>query len=203
MKENQNSLFYSLQQYFIFQFFLFFFYLSWIGILEAFEYGLFLNFLKIPAVGIRAINFVFLFPSNKRNVDRRWAFWGNAGRMWTPVLCPNPPTPKRPCATLAVYIYIYSKLLSTSIHVYQEKGKNRQNLEITTSRISLGEKEKKIGEGKKIKKRPTSSHQLKKIKRYAVRWSKEQKPTVKCCNTSTTNSAQYKSRVNYRNEITI
>ena len=39
----------------------------------------------------------------------------------------------------------------------------------------------------------------KKIKRYAVRWSKEQKLTVKWCNATITNSAQYKSRANYRN----
>ena len=31
----------------------------------------------------------------------------------------------------------------------------------------------------------------KKIKRYAVSRSKEQKPTVKCCNATITNSAQY------------
>ena len=76
-------------------------------------------------------------------------------------------------------------MLSTSIHGYQEKEKKTQNLEITISRITAwGEKEKNF----------FSSHQLKKkkIKRYAVSWSKEQKPTVKYCNATITNSAQYK-----------
>ena len=57
-----------------------------------------------------------------------------------------------------------------------------------------GEKEKNIiGRKKKEKKKPTSSHQLKKIKRYAISWSKEkEKPTVNCCNATITKSAQYK-----------
>ena len=89
------------------------------------------------------------------------------------------------------YIYIFTNLLSTSIHGYQEKEKKkRQNLEIAISRITACGKKKKHFFGKK-KKRPTSSHQLKKIKRYAISWPKEQKPTVKCCNATITTSAQY------------
>ena len=37
------------------------------------------------------------------------------------------------------------------------------------------------------------SHQFKKIKRYAISWSKEkEKPTVNSCNATITESAQYK-----------
>ena len=84
-----------------------------------------------------------------------------------------------------------------------KRKKTRQNLEITISRITAWGKKTKNYFGKKIKKRPTSSHQLKKIKRYAVCWLKEQKPTVKCCNATITNSAQYKSRANYLGETVV
>ena len=76
------------------------------------------------------------------------------------------------------YIYIFTNLLSTSIHSYQEKRKkNRQEQKIKISRITARGKKEKYHrtkkKKKKKKKRPTPSHQLKKIKRYAVNWSKE------------------------------
>ena len=94
---------------------------------------------------------------------------------------------------------IYTNLLSTSIHGYQEKEKTPEFRDNNIPNHCLEEKEKKIFLGKKLKKRPTSSLQLKKIKGYTVRWSKEQKPTVKCCNATITNSDLYKSGANYRN----
>ena len=88
--------------------------------------------------------------------------------------------------SLSIYIYIYLYLLTSYLPAFmvtRKKKKNCQDLEITISRITAwGKMKKKILLGKEIKKKPTSSRQLKKIKRYAVRWSKEQKPTVKCCN---------------------
>ena len=75
---------------------------------------------------------------------------------------------------MTIYIYIFTNLLSTSIHGYQEKEKkNRENLEITISRITAwGKKKKNFGEKKKKKRKekkkkrkrkgPTSSKQLKK-----------------------------------------
>ena len=53
-----------------------------------------------------------------------------------------------------------------------KKNKPRQEQEIKISRITAQGKKKKYHRTKR-KKRPTSSHQLKKIKRYAVSWSKE------------------------------
>ena len=72
-----------------------------------------------------------------------------------------------------IYIYIFTNLISTSIHGYQKKRKKtRQEQEIKISRITARGKRKKYYWTKR-KKRPTPSHQLKKIKRYAVSWSKE------------------------------
>ena len=93
---------------------------------------------------------------------------------------------------LYIYTYILTNLLSTSIHGDKEKEKKtlpefRDNKSRTNA---WGKKEKDYREKKK-KKRPTSSHQLKKIKRYAISWSKEQKPTAKCCNATITKSAHY------------
>ena len=90
-----------------------------------------------------------------------------------------------------IYIYILTNLLSTSIHGDKEKEKNPcQNSEITNLESLPGEKRKRLSGEKKKKKRPTLSHQLKKIERYAISWSKEQKPTAKCCNATITKSAQ-------------
>ena len=72
-----------------------------------------------------------------------------------------------------IYIYIYTNLLSTNIHSYKEKRKKNppgtRDKNIPNHRP--GEKRKNIIGQKK--KRPTPSHQLKKIKRYAFSWSKE------------------------------
>ena len=95
---------------------------------------------------------------------------------------------------LYIYIYIYICILTnlqyTSIHGDKEKEKKTPEFRDNKSRITAWGKKKKII-GRKKKKRPTSSHQLKKIKRYAISWSKEQKPTAKCCNATITKSAQY------------
>ena len=82
-----------------------------------------------------------------------------------------------PCVCVCVYIYIYifTNLLSTSIHGYQEKRKKNPpgTRDKKISRITARGKKKKYHRTKNKKKRPTPSHQLKKIKRYAVSWSKE------------------------------
>ena len=69
-----------------------------------------------------------------------------------------------------IYIYILTNLLSTSIH--GDKEKEKETPEFRNNNISnhyLGRKEKDYREKKKKeKKRLTSSHQLKKIKRYAI-----------------------------------
>ena len=57
-------------------------------------------------------------------------------------------------------------------------------------RITAWGKKKKIIRRKR-KKMPTLSHQLKKIKRYAIGWLKEQKLTAKCYNATITKTAQY------------
>ena len=73
-----------------------------------------------------------------------------------------------------VYIYIFANQLSTSIHSYQEKRqKTRQEQEIKISRITARGKKLKNIIGQKKEKRQTPSHQLKKVKRYGVSWSKE------------------------------
>ena len=59
-----------------------------------------------------------------------------------------------------------------------------------TSRITAQVKKKNVI-GRKKKKKPTVSHQLKKIKRYAISWSKEQKPTANSYNATIIKSAQY------------
>ena len=83
------------------------------------------------------------------------------------------------CVYIYIYIYIFTSLLSTSIHGYQEKEKkNYQNLEITISRIPAWGKKKKIFSGKKKEMANFITPVLKKIKRYAVSWSKEQNPPM-------------------------
>ena len=72
-----------------------------------------------------------------------------------------------------------------------------QYSEITNLESLPGEKEKDYQEKKK--KRPTSSHQLKKLKRYAISWSKEQKPTAKCSNATITKKCSILNRANYKN----
>ena len=94
-----------------------------------------------------------------------------------------------------IYIYIYIYLQTNNLPAFtvtRKKEKKCQELKIIISRISArGEKERNIIGQKK--KRLTSSHLLKKIKRYAISWSKEkEKPTVNCCNATITKSAQYK-----------
>ena len=71
-----------------------------------------------------------------------------------------------------IYIYIFTNLISTSIHGTRKKEKTRQEQEISVSRIIARGKKKKYYRSKR-KKRPTSSDPLKRIKRYAVSWSKE------------------------------
>ena len=108
------------------------------------------------------------------------------------------------------YIYIYiTNLLSTSIHGYQKKEKkNRQDLEIIISRITArGKKKKKHRpKKKKEKKRPTLSQQLKKIKRYAISWSKKKKKRKKKTHRKVLQCYKYRecsiqSRANYKNLI--
>ena len=87
-----------------------------------------------------------------------------------------------------IYIYIFTNLLSTSIHGFQEKeNKTPEFRDNNISDRCLGKKNR----GKKKEKANFVIPVKKKIKGYAVSWSKEQKPTVKCCNATITNSAQY------------
>ena len=77
-----------------------------------------------------------------------------------------------------LYIYIYIYLLIyylPAFSVTKKKKKTLENSQITNLESLPGEKRKKII-GRKKKKRPTSSHQLKKIKRYAISWSKKLNP---------------------------
>ena len=72
-----------------------------------------------------------------------------------------------------IYTYIFTNLISTSIHGTRKKEKKtRQEQEIRVSRIAAWGKKKKYYRSKR-KKRPNSSDLLKKIKGYAVSWSKE------------------------------
>ena len=75
--------------------------------------------------------------------------------------------------SLPIYIYIFTNLISTSIHGTRKKEKKtRQEQEIRVSRITARGKKKKYYRSKR-KKRPTSPDPLKKIKGYAVSWSKQ------------------------------
>ena len=102
--------------------------------------------------------------------------------------------------TIYIYIYIYIYLLTYYLPAFTvTRKKNRQYLDIIISRITTREeKEKKYHRTKKKKKnrkkRPTSSDQLKKIKtcNQLVKRKSKRKPTVKCCNATITESAQYK-----------
>ena len=72
-----------------------------------------------------------------------------------------------------IYIYIFTNLISTSIHGTRKKKKKTSpgTRDRSISNHRPGEKEKYYRS--KRKKRPTSSDPLKKIKGYAVSWSKE------------------------------
>ena len=74
-----------------------------------------------------------------------------------------------------IYIYIYTNLISTSIHGTRKKKKKPWpgTREKSISNHRSGKKEKKFGS--KRKKRPTSSDPLKKIKGYAVNGQKKTK----------------------------
>ena len=106
-----------------------------------------------------------------------------------------------------IYIYIYTNLLSTSIHGYQ--GKKRNNPPGTRDKNFSNHcpGEKKKYHKTKRKKRPTPSHQLKKSKRYAVSRSKEKKkPTVIAAmlqlqECSIRSRANYKINLNHESEI--
>ena len=92
-----------------------------------------------------------------------------------------------------IYKYIYIYLLIyylPAFTVTKKKKKTLPEFRDNKSRITAWGKKKKDYREKK-KKSPTSTHQLKKIKRYAISWSKEQKPTAKCCNATITKSAQF------------
>ena len=76
------------------------------------------------------------------------------------------------CASIYIYIYIY--LLTYYLPAFTVTRKKEKNPPGTRdkniSNHCLGEKRKNIIGQKKKKKRPTPSHQLKKIKRYTVSW---------------------------------
>ena len=96
-------------------------------------------------------------------------------------------------------IYIYTNLLSTSIHGYQAKRKkNRQEQEIKISRITargkkekniIGQKEEKANFVTPVEKNQEICSQL--VKRKI-------KPTVKCLNPTITRVLNT-SRANYKN----
>ena len=105
-----------------------------------------------------------------------------------------------------IYIYIYSNLISTSIHGTRKKNPGQEQ-EKKVSRITAqGKKKKKFGS--KRKKRPTSSDPLKKIKGYAVSGQKKtKKPSanpamlqlLKC--STPDNGANYKINLNRESKI--
>ena len=106
-----------------------------------------------------------------------------------------------------IYIYIFTSLISTSIHGTEKNKKNPgQEQEKKVSRITAQGKKKNFGS--KRKKRPTSSDPLKKIKGYAVSGQKKtKKPSanpamlqlLKC--STPDNGANYKINLNHESKI--
>ena len=115
--------------------------------------------------------------STWRTYSVNWTDWDGIGRHKVSILLNETFLKGENATHIYIYIYIFTNLLSTSIHGYQEKRKKkRQESEIKISRIIAQRKKEKISSDKKKKKkkkRPNPSHQLKKIKRYAISWSKE------------------------------
>ena len=115
---------------------------------------------------------------------------------------------------ICIYIYIFTNLISTSIHGTRKKKQKKQNKkkpwpgtrDKSISNHRPGGKEKILGQ--KRKKRPTSSDPLKKIKGYAVSGQKKtKKPSanpamlqlLKC--STTDNGANYKINLNRESKI--
>ena len=110
-----------------------------------------------------------------------------------------------------IYIYIYTNLLSTSIHGYQEKRKEtRQEQEIKISRITArGEKRKKISL-EKIKNKQEKTNSVTPVENNQEICSqlvkRKIKPTVKHCNATitrmlNTSGANYKINLNRESEF--
>ena len=101
-----------------------------------------------------------------------------------------------------IYIYIYIYFLTyylPAFTVTRKKKKSRQNLEITKSRITAWGKKKKKFFGEKNKEKANFVTLIEKKSRDMQSVGQMNKnPTVKWCNATITNSAQYKSRANYR-----
>ena len=146
------------------------------------KYREFAEIMIITKIWVILKGFSFLWNrllSNLIYIDHSFGFW----ITWI-LLKENPKIESfPPLADLAldnirvyiyIYIYIFTNLLSTSIHGCQEKEKKNPpgTRDNNISNHHPGEKRKNII-GQRKKKRPTPSHQLKKIKRYAVSWSKE------------------------------
>ena len=100
--------------------------------------------------------------------------------------------------SIYIYIYIFTNLLSTSIHGYQEKEKKTPEFrDNNIPNHCLGGKEKK--NWGKNKERANFVTSVEKNQEICSELVKRTKTTIKCCNDIITNSAQYKSRDNYRN----
>ena len=114
------------------------------------------------------------------------------------------------CKTQDIYIYIYTNLLSTSIHGYQEKKEKspRQEQEIKISRIIARGKKNIIGQKKKKKKEKANSvTPVEKNQEICSQLVKRKiKPTVKRYNASitrvlNTSGANYKINLNRESEF--
>ena len=104
------------------------------------------------------------------------------------------------------FIYIYTNLISTSIHGTRKKRKKkRQEQEIKISRITARGKKKKYYRTKR-KKRPTPSHPLKKSRDVQSVGQKKTKTFHEHCNSTitrvfNTSGANYKINLNCKLEI--
>ena len=108
------------------------------------------------------------------------------------------------CVSLSLSIYIYLLTYYLPAFTVTRKKKKKKTPEFRDNNIPnhcLGEKEKKFFWEKNKEKANfvTPVEKKKKSRDMQSVGQKNKKPTVKCCNATITNSAQYKSRANYRN----
>ena len=106
---------------------------------------------------------------------------------------------------ICMYKYIFTNLISTSIHGTRKRGKNREEQAVRVSRITARGKKKKYYRSKR-KKMPTSSDPLKKSRDVQSVGQKKTKTFHESCNTTIkrvlkTSGANYKINLNRESEI--